>query len=98
MPDTDRPDISSSKIAKLFDIRLIVGGLLSIYGVILTIKGIFDNHSAITKAAGIRLNLWTGIGMLAVGLLMLIWMWVRPLEPPKSDELVEDGPRESKAS
>ena len=99
MPDSDQPDISASKISKLFDIRLIVGGLLTIYGLILTVKGLFDNAAAIKKAAGIRLNLWTGIGMLVVGLLMLLWMRLRPLEPPNLDELVEDdGPHESRAS
>jgi xanthine/uracil/vitamin C permease (AzgA family) len=99
VPDAKEPDISASKISKLFDIRLIVGGLLAIYGVILTIKGIFDNDAAVSKAAGIRLNLWTGIGMLVVGLLMLLWMRLRPLDPPAPEDLVQDtGPRESKAS
>jgi xanthine/uracil/vitamin C permease (AzgA family) len=91
-------DNNASRISKLFDIRLIVGGLLTIYGVILTIKGAIDSSAAIHKAAGIRLNLWTGIGLLVVGLLMLAWMKLRPLPPAKPDELVKDeGPRESRA-
>ncbi|MGN6605589.1 MAG: hypothetical protein ACTHMS_01070 [Jatrophihabitans sp.] len=95
--DSDTPD--ASRISKLFDIRLIVGGLLTLYGVILTIKGFADSSAAIHKAAGIRLNLWTGIGMLVVGLLMLAWMKLRPLPPADPDDLVEEeGPRESRAS
>ena len=95
----DKKDLSGSKISKLFDIRAIVGGLLSIYGIILLIKGFLDSDSEIKKAAGLHLNLWTGIGMLVAGLLMLLWMRLRPLEHPKSDEsLDESGPRESRAS
>ncbi|SHG98707.1 hypothetical protein SAMN05443575_3023 [Jatrophihabitans endophyticus] len=90
---------TASRISKLFDIRLIVGGLLAVYGVILVIKGFFDTDREIQKAAGLHLNLWTGIGMLVVGLAMLAWMRLRPLAPPKPDELVtEEGPRESRAS
>lgn len=90
MPDNTDPDASASRISKLFDIRLIVGGLLTIYGVILTVKGLFDSDAAVRKAAGLRINLWTGIGMLVVGLLMLAWMRLRPLDAsPESDELAE---------
>jgi hypothetical protein len=91
-------DIDASKISKLFDIRLLVGGLLAIYGIILIIKGAFDSAAAIHKAAGIRLNLWTGIGLLVVGLLMLAWMRLRPLPPADPDTLAEEaGPRDSRA-
>lgn len=94
---TDEPKMPESKIAKLFDIRLIVGGLLAIYGVILLITGLVESRPA--KSGGMHLNLWTGLSMLVVGLIMLAWMRLRPLEPPKSDEIVEEsGPRESRAS
>ncbi len=96
---SDKKDLSGSKISKLFDIRAIVGGLLAIYGIILVIKSFFDTDKEIAKAAGIRINLWTGLGMLVVGLLMLLWMRLRPLATPKPDEAVkETGPRESRAS
>lgn len=99
MPDKPKADLSDSKISKLFDIRAIVGGLLALYGAILTVKGLFDTDASLRKASGLRLNLWTGVGMLVVGLLMLLWMRIRPLEPPKSDDVVEEqGPRESRAS
>ncbi|GAB2477131.1 hypothetical protein [Jatrophihabitans fulvus] len=96
---TKKPDGGdASRISKLFDIRLVVGGLLAIYGVILLVKGLFDTDAEIEKAAGLHLNLWTGAGMLAVGLLMLLWMRLRPLQPPDPDELTEEsGPGESRA-
>jgi hypothetical protein len=71
----------NSQISRLFDIRLIIGGLLSIYGVILLIKGLFDTHAEIAKGAGLHLNLWTGIALLVFGLLMLLWMRLAPLRP-----------------
>ena len=87
----------TSKITQLFDIRLVVGGLLTVYGIILTIKGFFDSDAELSKGAGLHLNLWTGIGLLVVGLIMLGWMRLRPLEPLKPDELVKDeGPREKR--
>jgi xanthine/uracil/vitamin C permease (AzgA family) len=69
-----------SRIGRLFDIRLVIGAVLVIYGVILLIVGIADGQAAIAKAAGTRVNLWTGIAMLVVGLLFLLWMRLNPLE------------------
>ena len=36
-----------------------------------------------------RINLWAGLVMLAFGLLMLLWQWLRPLEPPTTEEARE---------
>ncbi|MDQ1681839.1 MAG: hypothetical protein QOH99_380 [Frankiaceae bacterium] len=85
--------MSDSKMASLFDVRLVVGGLLTLYGIVLTIMGIADGSDAVQKAAGIRINLWTGLAMLVVGLLFLLWMRIRPLriERPASDKA--DRPR-----
>jgi hypothetical membrane protein len=82
------------KVARLFDVRLVIGGLFTIYGVIVTLIGVFDNHSEIQKAQGVRINLWMGLGMLAVGLLMLLWLRLNPLPipEPKTDETTDTGP------
>jgi len=66
--------MADSKMASLFDIRLVVGGVLVIYGAILTVMGIVDSSKAVQKAAGIRINLWTGLAMLALGALFLLWI------------------------
>jgi hypothetical protein len=54
--------------------------------VILTITGIVGSHHVKTKAAGININLWTGLGMLIFGGLMIFWALSRPvaLEPPET--------------
>ena len=71
-----------SAAARLFDVRRVIGGLFTVYGVIVTAIGIFDSPSDLTKAQGVRINLWMGLAMLALGLLFLLWQWWRPAEVP----------------
>jgi hypothetical protein len=65
--------------ANLFDLRRIIGGLFVLYGILLTILGITDSQQEIDRAQGVRINLWMGLGMLALGILFLIWAFTRPL-------------------
>ena len=69
-----------SAAAKLFDVRLVIGGLFVVYGVIVALLGLFDGQADIDKAEGVRINLWMGLGMLALGGLFLLWRWWRPLQ------------------
>jgi hypothetical protein len=71
-----------SSAARLFDVRRVIGGLFVVYGVIVTLIGIFDGKSEIDKAQGVRINLWMGLAMLALGGLMLLWLWVNPAKAP----------------
>ncbi|MFB6958825.1 hypothetical protein ACFCYB_17770 [Streptomyces sp. NPDC056309] len=73
----------SATAARIFDLRRIIGGLFVLYGVIVTITGITDSRSAIDKAQGVNINLWTGIGMLVLGVFFLAWMKLRPVAPPE---------------
>ncbi|MEV7319301.1 hypothetical protein [Streptomyces sp. NPDC093970] len=72
----------STTAARIFDLRRIIGGLFVVYGIIVTITGITDSQAEIDKAQGININLWTGIGMLLLGLFFLAWLWLRPTPPP----------------
>src|SRR3954468_11961209 len=69
----------AQRAANLFDLRRILAGLFMIYGVILTILGLTDSQKEIDKAAGVNVNLYTGLAMIAVALLFLIWALTRPL-------------------
>ncbi|SER42335.1 hypothetical protein SAMN04487983_101638 [Streptomyces sp. yr375] len=71
----------SATAASIFDLRRIIGGLFVVYGVIVTIAGLTDSDAEIDKAQGININLWTGLGMLALGLFFLTWLWLRPTAP-----------------
>ena len=78
-PELD--EATARKAANRFDIRRIIGGLFLVYGVILAVVGIFGSEATKTKASGINVNLWTGLGMLVFGALMVTWALTRPVEP-----------------
>ena len=86
-PSSDAP---KSAAARLFDIRLMIGGLFVVYGVMLTVAGLFTSDKNLHKAADMNINLWLGLGMLLLGLFFLAWFKLRPLkvEPPADDEEV----------
>ena len=74
-----------SRAARLFDVRRVIGGLFVVYGVIVTLLGIFDDPAEIDKAQGVRINLWMGLAMLVLGGLFLLWQWWRPTEVRAED-------------
>ncbi|CAL2057949.1 MULTISPECIES: hypothetical protein [Actinomycetes] len=78
-------ETKSATASRIFDLRRIIGGLFVVYGVIVTITGITDSQSAIDKAQGVNINLWTGIGMLALGVFFLVWLKLRPVAPQQED-------------
>ena len=82
MPDDDSttPDgTREAQAANLFDLRRIIGGLFLVYGVILTVVGLLDSSEEIDRAAGLRINLIAGLGMLVLGGLFVLWALKRPL-------------------
>ncbi|GAA0423291.1 hypothetical protein Aca07nite_23450 [Actinoplanes capillaceus] len=77
-------------MAKLFDVRRVIGGLFVLYGVIVTLIGILDGPSELEKAQGVRINLWMGLGMLAFGLLMLLWLRLNPPPEPEPEPATDE--------
>jgi hypothetical protein len=94
MPETpiDGTAERRSAAARLFDVRRVIGGLFTVYGVIVTLVGIFDSDAEIEKAQGVNINLWTGLAMLALGLLFLVWQWLRPAQAPAPPPEDDDRP------
>jgi len=92
VPDRDPRDTTASR---LFDLRTLIGALFVLYGVLLTVVGLFDNDAELAKADGIRINLWLGLSMLLLGALFLLWAWLRPLKLERHplDEEPLPGPR-----
>ncbi|HEX2131561.1 MAG TPA: hypothetical protein VHH15_08360 [Actinophytocola sp.] len=67
----------------MFDLRTVIAVLFGVYGIVLTVKGaFFEDRAQLEKAAGIDINLWSGIAMLVVAALFLLWARLRPLVPP----------------
>ncbi|KUM83223.1 MULTISPECIES: hypothetical protein [Streptomyces] len=81
----------SATAARIFDLRRIIGGLFVLYGIIVTIAGINPSDSSLDKSEGININLWTGLGMLALGIFFLIWLKLKPAAPAKVDEKPDDA-------
>ncbi|WP_433558532.1 hypothetical protein ACQPWY_08410 [Pseudonocardia xinjiangensis] len=72
-----------SAASQLFDLRSIIALLFGIYGIVLTIQGLFfESEAQLQKAGGIDINLWSGIIMIIVAALFALWAWLRPLVPP----------------
>ena len=70
---------AAARLANRFDIRRIIGGLFVLYGIILTVAGIVGSDESKNKAAGINVDLWTGLAMFVVGVLMIVWALTRPV-------------------
>jgi hypothetical protein len=84
----ENPNVTEGRArraANLFDLRRVIGALFVAYGLLLAILGLFDSDADIDRAAGVNINLYGGLAMLAFGLLMLVWAFTRPL----GDELTE---------
>jgi hypothetical protein len=83
-PDVDAA--TAAKAANRFDIRRIIGGLFLLYGVILVVVGVVGSDADKTKAAGVNVNLWTGLAMLVFGALMVFWALSRPVRPDAPED------------
>jgi hypothetical protein len=87
-----------AQAANLFDLRRIIGGLFVLYGIVLTIVGLGDSDAEITKAAGVHINLFAGLGMLILGLLFIAWALLRPLGKQLQEEERKRAEREGGGS
>jgi hypothetical protein len=95
---TDEEKAQAARAANRFDIRRLIGGPFCLYGLILVLLGAFGSHTIKHKAAGINIDLWTGLGMLAFGALMIFWALSRPVMPdPPEDPRSGLGPDPSRA-
>ena len=84
----------SATAARIFDLRRIIGGLFVLYGIIVTIAGINPSDSSLDKSEGININLWTGLGMLLLGIFFLVWLKMRPTPPPVPEVTPREEPTE----
>jgi len=84
---TEEEEAEAIKAANRFDIRRLIGGLFTVYGVIVLILGIAGSAHVKHKADGINIDLWAGLAMLVFAALMIFWALARPVapEPPETD-------------
>ena len=55
-----------------FDLRIPVGLMFTVFGLILSGVGLFGGADLYRKSLGINMNLWWGLVLLAFGLAMLL--------------------------
>jgi hypothetical protein len=55
------------------DIRFPIGFMFTITGLIITVWGLISGPEIYKKSLNVNINLWTGLAMLAFGLIFL-WM------------------------
>ena len=78
--------------AGAFDIRNVIGGLLAVYGVILTVTGVVtDSTPGVPSEADYNSNLIAGIVLLVVGVGFVLWARLRPVVVPAQDEDAAGG-------
>jgi hypothetical protein len=53
------------------DLRLPIGLMFSIIGVLLTVFGLISDDAIYARSLGINVNLWWGLVLLAFGMVML---------------------------
>jgi TRAP-type C4-dicarboxylate transport system permease small subunit len=63
----------------LFDVRTIIGALMTLYGLVLLVASFNTSASDKAKADGINANLWMGLVLLVFGVLMIVWAVTRPI-------------------
>jgi hypothetical protein len=83
--ETEAAEQVSSSAARAFDLRRIIGGLFVVYGVIVGIYGLVDGAEASEKAEGIDINLWSGLAMLLLGIVFLVWERLNPVMDESAD-------------
>jgi drug/metabolite transporter (DMT)-like permease len=81
-----------AKRAGLFDLRGVLALLFAVYGVVLTVMGLFaTSEEDLRKSGDINVNLWMGVAMLVTAALFGLWQRLRPLAVP---EEAPDGTHE----
>ena len=65
--------------------------LLAVYGVVLVLVGLFGGDEQATKADGVNINLWAGLGMIVAAAAFGLWTRVRPTVVEDPDE-PQDAP------
>ncbi len=81
----------STHKAGVFDIRNIIGALMGLYGVILTLAGLFGDPE-LEKTGGVNANLFTGVALVVVSAIFIGWARLRPIVVPEHVEAPDDDP------
>jgi hypothetical protein len=68
--------------ARMLDLRSYICALFVIFGLTVTLEGVFVTQAELDKAAGVNINLYAGIAMLMLAAVMGVWAFLVPPEVP----------------
>jgi hypothetical protein len=88
---SDEKQTGAPHKAGAFDIRNIIGALLGVYGVILTLAGLFADQAP-DKTGDVNANLWTGLALVAVAAVFIGWARLKPIVVPADVDRPDDDP------
>ncbi|HEY0643945.1 MAG TPA: hypothetical protein VGD39_11040 [Nocardioides sp.] len=91
MPDATDTSADKPHKAGAFDIRNIIGALMGVYGVILTVAGLFGDQE-LDKTGDVNANLWTGLALIVVAVGFLGWARLKPIVVPAEFDRPDDDP------
>ena len=94
MASTNGPTQTKTRKAGAFDIRVFIGSLIGLYGLVIVLVGLFGMSDAqLAKSDGLNINLWAGIGMVVVAAGFFLWARLRPvIVPVDPDGPAPEGP------
>lgn len=78
----DSPPMTMAQ-ARMLDLRTYICALFAIFGVTVTILGFFATPAELEKAAGMNINLYAGLSMIALSIVMGVWAIAVPPEVPQ---------------
>jgi xanthine/uracil/vitamin C permease (AzgA family) len=90
MSQSDAEYAKAQRLAKLFDLRMFIGSLFVIFGVLVTFTGLTATPEEIEKAAGVNLSLWVGIILLITGAGFVAWATLAPPQVVRGHEVTEE--------
>ena len=70
--------MATKQTAGAFDIRNVIAGLIGMYGVILTLVGLFADEEG-DKTGDVNANLWAGLMMIVFAVAFALWARLRPV-------------------
>ena len=88
---SDEKQTGAPHKAGAFDIRNIIGALMGVYGVILTLAGLFADQAP-DKTGDVNANLWTGLALVAVAAVFIGWARLKPIVVPADVDRPDDDP------
>ena len=91
MSDANDTSADQPHKAGAFDIRNIIGALMGVYGVILSLAGVFGDQE-LDKTGDVNANLWTGLALIAVAVVFIAWARLRPIVVPAEFDRPDDDP------